>query len=142
MARLVVDCSVSAGWYLPDEFSDMSQNLLRRIMEDRDSLILPELWWYENLNVLRTAVLRQRITLSGARKAIMTLGKVPYQPYPAAKEKGVQMLDTALDNDLSAYDAAYVLTAMHNQTLLVTADQKLLSLSSSFNGIVSLEEMG
>ena len=53
MARLVVDCSVSAGWYLPDEFSDMGQNLLRRIMEGRDSLILPELWWYENLNVLR-----------------------------------------------------------------------------------------
>jgi len=141
MARLVVDCSVSAGWYLPDEFSDMGQNLLHRIMEDRDSLILPELWWYENLNVLRTAVVRKRITPAGARKALLTLGKVPCQSYPAAKGKGIQMLDTALDNDISAYDAAYVLTAMHNQALLVTADRQLLSLSSSFNCIASLEEM-
>ena len=141
MTRIVVDCSVSACWYLPDEFSELGQSLLLRIMEGRNSLILPDLWWYENLNVLRTAVIRKRITPSGARKALVTLGKVPFQSYPVAKDNGVQILDTALDKELSAYDAAYVITALHNQALLVTADRQLLSLESSFNCIVSLKEV-
>ena len=141
MGKLVTDCSVSAGWYLPDEKSPEDVTLLRRILEGHDSLFLPHLWWYENLNVLRSAVARGRITRDGARQAILALSKVPCELLPTTRERRVLICETAIETGISAYDATYIVTARECNARLVTADRQLLQLKAHFDFLCSVDEI-
>jgi predicted nucleic acid-binding protein len=141
MSCYVVDCSVSAGWYLPDEHSEKGSQLLEGILQERDRLVEPEMWWYENLNVLRSAVLRDRITPVGARRSLSNLGRVPCELRQTTREMRALILDTALEFDLSAYDATYFVTAQGSDAKLVTQDTDLLKLSPLYSWIVSLDDL-
>ena len=142
MSCYVVDCSVSAGWYLPDEYSERGARLLRGILSGEHRLVEPELWWYENLNVLRSAVVRDRITAAGARRSVSNLGRVPCELRQTGREARLLILDAALEFELSAYDATYFVTAQGCEAQLVTQDPDLLELSPTYGWIVSLEDLG
>jgi len=49
----VLDCTITASWFLPDEWSLASQIILTDILERKISMIAPSLWWFEILNVLK-----------------------------------------------------------------------------------------
>jgi len=57
----LLDCTITASWFLPDEWSLASQIILTDILERKISMIAPSLWWFEILNVLKSAVRRKRI---------------------------------------------------------------------------------
>lgn len=102
MSGYVVDCSVSAGWYLPDEYTKQSAELLERVLNEDFRLIEPELWWYENMNVMRSAVTRNRITPTGARRALANLERIPWEHQATTRENRMLIVDAALELELSA----------------------------------------
>jgi len=132
---LVIDCSVSASWVLPDEHTPVAETLLRRVLEGDCSLIQPDLWWIETLNLLRTAVLRKRLTESGARKALYFLKEIPLETVGVSRESEFLVLDRALCHGLTAYDATYLVLAEMRGAELVTADRDLLALQSDYSFI-------
>ncbi len=140
MSSYVVDCSVSAAWFLPDEDTQQSAKLLDKVLSEAYRLIEPELWWYENLNVLRSGVNRGRITATGARRALANLGRLPCELQQTTQDNRVLILDTALEFGLSAYDATYFVTAQRAEAQLVTQDRDLLDLSPRYDWITSLED--
>jgi len=130
MNEIVVDCSVAASWILPDEYSGAAENLLGRLLQRKPRLVVPELWIYEVLNVLRSAVRRKRLTAAGARRAVTFLNRIPLERVPLKQGLDTLVFERALEHNLSACDAAYVVLAETRGATLCTADKALLDLRS------------
>jgi len=141
MSRLIVlDCSVTAAWFLPDESSAAAQRILDDIMNHTSSLIVPSLWYYEITNVVRSSVRRKRIDQSTANAALFLLREVPKEVIDPEKQGPSGMLAMAIDHDLSAYDAAYLYLAETAGADLFTADEDLLALGGKFTFVKKPEE--
>lgn len=137
---LVVDCSVSGAWLLEDERTGHAERLLGCVLSGELRLVEPELWRYEMLNLLRTAVLRGRMTEREARRALVALGEIPVELVPAVAGQQAAILGAALVHELSVYDAAYLAVAESRGAELVTADEGLLRLRSGLEWVRTLEE--
>ena len=138
--EIVVDCSVSGAWVLDDERTDQSERLLGCVLSEELRLTEPELWRYEMVNLLRSAVRRNRMTQPEASRALAALSRVPVELVSAAAPAQAGILAAALAGELSAYDAAYLALAEFRGAELVTADESILRLQPRFGWIRTLEE--
>lgn|GEM_PF-3570033 len=116
--------------------------LLRDIARGAVRAEVPSLWWYECTNLVRSAVLRGRLSESDARLAVGALRRLPVIVLPWAGEGALEILDLALGHRLSAYDAAYLHAAQAEACELYTADRDLLGLRQRFPWIRSLQDHG
>jgi predicted nucleic acid-binding protein len=97
----------------------------REVRQRDPQWVLPPLWRSEFLNVLATSCRAAVIDLEQALSAwhlaleLFTL----YEPEP----QGVAVLETAVRDGLSAYDAQFVVVARQLGVPLVTSDRKILS---------------
>jgi predicted nucleic acid-binding protein len=123
---VVADASFCGAWILEDEASAEADELLEQVGRGITELILPALWPYEMVNLLRSAVRRNRIDHSAAKEAIDLLAGIPVRnfdlPDPAAKRHG---FDLAIRHDLSVYDASYLELALRFGTILKSNDRPL-----------------
>jgi len=138
--EIVLDGSAAAPWVLPDENTQLSERLLEQILDDRLALVVPELWRYEMLNVLRSGVLRGRITDQQARKGLALISSIPLEVVSTEAQGEDGILDAALSLKLSAYDATYLHLARSRGIDLVTADHDLLALRERFPWVHSVED--
>ena len=101
----VADASWTAALFLPDEDSEDISSQVSRMGDDL--LLVPELWWYETTNILRSAERRERLT-------------------PVQVERIFSLLagshDLAVASGLSAYDAAYIELALRRECAIATLD--------------------
>lgn len=118
----VVDASVSAAWFLPDEATPDSEAALQATATH--DVWVPALWLLEIGNLLLSAQRRKRISadkrreLAGAASALRL--KVDREPVSIAA-----LDDIAARHGLSAYDAAYLELALRRGLALATQDQAL-----------------
>jgi predicted nucleic acid-binding protein len=138
--RVVMDASAAAAWVLPDEQSEPAEALLRLIMSRELDLLVPMIWYYEMLNLLVAATIRDRISAQEAHRGVVALKAVPVQAVPVDHESADRTVATALDLGLSVCDAAYVSLAETNGVPLLTADGDLLRLKEKRNWICTLPE--
>ena len=128
MMRVVADSSFCGAWFLEDESSGVSEELLVSVENGIVELILPALWRYEMLNLLRSALRRKRLTRKGAMSAAELLDRIPIRsvdlPDAAAQRR---TLELAIQNNLSAHDAAYHELALRFQATLRTNDAQLMA---------------
>ena len=119
---LVVDASVSAAWFLPDEATPATEAALHATAT-RDVWV-PALWLLEVGNLLSRAQRRKRITADKRRDLAMAASalriKVDREPVTIAA-----LDDIAARHGLSAYDAAYLELAVRLGLPLATQDQAL-----------------
>lgn len=118
----VLDNSVVTGWYLEDQASDDTEAIATRLETDR--AIVPALWQLEFANVLKTACSRGKLGLDAARQIVDTLCTLPIEverdtPGPR------QLLELAMRDNLSSYDAAYLELAMRRGLAIACQDGKL-----------------
>jgi predicted nucleic acid-binding protein len=138
MSRIVVlDCTITSSWFLPDEWSSVSQKILSDILERKISMLVPSLWWFESLNVLKSSVRRKRIDGPTSHKVLFLLKEIPKEVVgPEMQgESGIHTLTLA--ENLSAYDATYLHLALSTGAELFTADSDLLSLRKKYPFIKS-----
>lgn len=117
---IVVDTNVIAYLYLPNEHTQMAEQLLAHDPE----WAAPLLWRSELRNVLALYVRQQLLDLDGAY-AIQTEA----ESLVAEREYDVGSLDVltlACSSGCSAYDCEFVALARHLKTRLVTVDQQLV----------------
>ena len=123
MPGVVVDASVSAAWFLPDEATPLTEAVLQATTSG--DVWVPALWLLEMGNLLLTAQKRKRITAAKrlelvAAAALLRL-RVDREP--------VSMVDLdalAARHDLTAYDAVYLELALRRNLPLATQDAALL----------------
>ena len=124
MAGLVVDASVSAAWFLPDEATRFSEATLSATATDE--VWVPSLWLLEIGNLLINAQRRLRIT--AAQRIEMVASAEGLRLRVDREPVSLRSIDSLADRHrLSSYDAAYLELALRRQLPLATLDTALLA---------------
>ncbi len=120
---VVVDASVVVKWFVEEEFSEEARMLRDAYVDRIIDLAAPSLLPYEVLNALKYSGAfgeEELIEISNTLRDFQItlyelLGKVAEEAVRIAMRKGVTI-----------YDASYVSLARHLNTVLYTADNKLV----------------
>ena len=117
---VVVDASVAVKWCLPDEHLPEAEALLG----PGYVRLCPDLLFAEVGNALWKRVRAGRGTGEDAQQALAGLRLVPWRITPAWL-LAEAALELALQTGRTVYDCLYLALAVREDTVLVTADEKL-----------------
>ena len=124
MNRFVVDCSVTMAWCFEDEVDAYADSVLTGVVTS--AAIVPSIWPFEVINTLGVAERRRRLSSADVAKFLAVLNALDITIDPARPEcvfGPVRLL--ARQQNLSAYDAAYLELAMREGLPLATRDGQL-----------------
>ena len=118
---IVVDVSIAAAWCFPDERADAAE----RALDDLPRLggVVPGIFSYEMRNVLIVNERRGRIDQAGTARFLLRLRDLRLLRDDDHDDDIVMAL--ARKHRLSAYDAAYLETALRRGDSLATLDRDL-----------------
>jgi predicted nucleic acid-binding protein len=123
----ILDASVAAKWLLPpagEALVPEAAQLLQDYGDGRLSIVVPDLFWLEVGNLLRTSVRRGRISLSSADEALREIEQRDFPTFPSRPLlKHAFAIATAFDR--TVYDSVYVALAITSRFPLITADERL-----------------
>lgn len=125
MGDIVVDASVVAKWYIPERDHEQARTLRDDYLDGRHDLLAPSLLPFEVINALKFSGHYEGDRLIEASNTLPEYGieLVPYRSAgPIAK--------TAVDVDITLYDASYLALAHANETTLYTADSGLVDVAN------------
>lgn len=118
----IVDASLSAAWFLPDEANPLTESALQATATE--DVWVPALWMLEISNLLLRAQRRKRITAEKRLELVAAASslriKVDREPVLIT-----QIDALAARYGLSAYDAAYLELALRRRLPLATRDDAL-----------------
>lgn len=117
---IVVDSNVVAYLYLPGEYTEMAEALLKR---DAD-WTAPLLWRSEFRNILAGYMRRGALTFAAARDLQLEAESLLAEGEHEVDSRLV--LELVRDSDCTAYDCEFIALAMTLRVQLVTMDAKLL----------------
>ncbi len=124
MTGFVLDCSVAMAWCFADETNPYTEAVLQDLADA--GAVVPSIWPLEMANVLLSAERRKRISKAQSRRFVELLQTLPIDVDDVSAARvwnGV--LSLAREQQLSAYDAAYLELAMREGLPLATADNAL-----------------
>lgn len=125
---LVVDCSVTLPWFLEDERSKFTDDLLDAI--DRSEYWAPSLWRIEMLNGLLMAERRKRIDRLWRISSVEQVARLNVR-VDSALPRVVAIGELAGRHGLSAYDAAYLELAKRQDFAMATLDRDLVKAAAA-----------
>jgi predicted nucleic acid-binding protein len=125
----VVDASVVAAWFLPDEISDVAEKALEKL--ETEDAIAPDLLSHELRNILLSAERRKRIDQDAVFSILLRFTSLPLTL--AIGGDHVAIMRLAKKHSLSAYDAAYLALAVSRSVPLATNDKKLAAAAAAEN---------
>jgi len=123
---LVLDASLTLGWYFEDERSDSGDAILDRVVEA--GAVAPGLWRYEVANGLQMAVRRRRIDASYRDAALAELRLLPITIDRIGDEFDLAWTTILALSDrfrLTIYDATYLEVANRRRLPLASTDRSL-----------------
>lgn len=119
--KIVIDASIVAGWLLPDETASLQ--LMAEL--DTGQALVPSIFRVEVCNLMNMAVKRQRISLAIAIEQMGLLAQLKIQTVHDFSAETV--LNLASRNQLTAYDASYLVLALEQRAILASRDKRLLA---------------
>lgn len=123
----VLDASIAAAWFLPDEQHDAAD----RLMSDLSTTfgLVPTLFWFETRNLFLMAERRGRLRPGEALLLMTQLRGLSLEDAGSGGDSLI--LDLASQYGLTGYDASYVALAKTQDLPLATADRKMADAASS-----------
>jgi predicted nucleic acid-binding protein len=128
MSGFVIDASVGAAWFLPDEATPYTEAALQATVDSE--VWVPALWLLEMGNLLLSAQRRRRIT-AAKRRELVTHAQALRVQVDRAPVAMTVLDELASAHGLSAYDAAYLELAQRRALPLATLDAGLLAAMSA-----------
>jgi len=130
----VLDASVAAKWFLPEEDEPLSTEAFAALSEyarGTVTLVVPDLFWSELVNILWKAVRVRRVTRRSAEEAVRIA--LSYRiPTVASTELLGDALDLAVSFDRTVYDSLYVALAVRTGRAFLTADERLANALAAY----------
>lgn len=123
--HVVVDCSVVAKWFLPEEAAAAAAELLHDIRTGSVQAHAPDLIFAELPGVLWKHVRRRQLEARDALDILALFQAAPLDVTPVRPLSGAA-LGIALETGCTVYDAVYVALAMRVEGRVVTADTALV----------------
>lgn len=118
----VLDSSTILKWFLKEENTEKAITFKELFVEGEIDLIEPDLLLYEFVNGLRY---QKNITQKDIEEAVETLFDLGIS-FVTPKLSLLKMANQfALKNDITIYDACYIVLAKETGSQFVTADEKL-----------------
>ena len=121
-SAFLVDASVSAAWFLPDEADAHTEAALQATATH--DIWVPALWLLEVGNLLLSAQRRKRITADKRRELVAVASalrlKVDREPVSL-----IALDEIAARHSLTTYDALYLELALRRKLPLATRDKAL-----------------
>lgn len=122
----IIDASVVLAWLLPNEIYKRHANaILELYRQKKIEIIAPAILPYEITNGIKTAVLRKRVTKELAYEQIDLYQDLEIK---LVAINGRHVLEIAIEENISAYDSAYVSLMTLQKKPLITADKKLYTI--------------
>lgn len=122
----VVDASVGIKLFVAEPLSNDAHALFAHLADDPPAqLFVPDLFYIECTNILWKYTRRLGLPPPDARLFVERLGQLAITAYSTASLMA-DALDIAMEQGLTAYDAAYVALARQLSLPLVTADGHLV----------------
>lgn len=132
----ILDCSVAITWCFEDENNDYSKFVLNYCM--KHGATVPSLWKLEITNTLLVSEKRNRLYIADTVKFIDLYNSLPLN-ISNFNFSIHEIIQGARSNNLTAYDATYLLTAMHEGLPIATNDKALIKACHN-NGVPLLKE--
>ena len=126
MTTLVVDASVVAKWFFPEEHSAKA----RRLLSPGRALFAPDLVWSEVGSIAWKRVRRGEITKDEAAQLIADLIRLPLDTTPT-QTLLAPALELAIATERTVYDCMYLALAIARKCRFVTADERFVNALSS-----------
>ncbi len=129
-SSIVLDCSIVMAWYFADEKSDYADAVAHSLATQK--AYVPSIWPLEVANTLLVGERRKRSTrvqADGFIERLVNLSITVDEDTSSHAWKSI--LSMARDQNLSAYDAAYLELPMRRRLPLATLDEKLKAAARS-----------
>jgi predicted nucleic acid-binding protein len=122
---VVLDASAALKWFLADERDASADALLARVAAG-EGVVVPSLFLWEMQNALLSAERAGRLDEKDVDAALEALSNAPIaiEAPPERFSSGIEM-QLGRAYGLTAYDAAYIATALRIRGELVTADTQM-----------------
>lgn len=91
--------------------------------------------------VWKQVYLYRTLDLEKAKLVLNTLIEVFNKMRKISKENTIKILNHAVKNKITYYDAAYLQAAIDNNLILVTDDEKLYNISKKYVNVVTSDEL-
>ena len=124
MKPVVLDCSIALSWCFENETSTYSDSILDYVR--MNSALVPSLWLSELTNGLLTAIRKKRLDWDGGLVFLEKISKLPIRvALISSKEHFTDVLQMAVEENLTTYDATYLYLAFREKRPLATNDSDL-----------------
>lgn len=126
---IILDASVIIKWFLQEEGSIAALKFKDAVIEERESIVVPDLILYEVTNVLRfkKAVKEEIIT-----EVIPFLFDIGLEIIAPSKRLIQDALHLSFVTELSIYDSVYLALANEINAAFITADKRILQQAEPF----------
>ncbi|MHB1709725.1 MAG: type II toxin-antitoxin system VapC family toxin [Thermoplasmataceae archaeon] len=121
--NIVLDASVVVKWFVDEEYTDSSLQLLEDYLNGKVTLYSVQLMPYEVINALRYNSIIGRSDLVQIGRALARFQIVLYPLLDGLCENAISI---AIDSGTTVYDAAYLALAISMKSPLYTSDQKFM----------------
>ncbi|NMG59914.1 PIN domain-containing protein [Geitlerinema sp. P-1104] len=122
--HFVLDCSVAISWCLVDENNTYANRILA--LMSQSVAYVPGIWSLEVANTLLVAERRSRVTQEQSELAISLLQSLMIQVDKATERQALaSTLKLGRQQNLAAYDSAYLELALRLELPLATLDVRL-----------------
>lgn len=133
----ILDCSVAITWCFEEERNNYSKFVLSYCTK-HGATVLP-LWKLEITNTLLVSEKRNRLHVTDTIKFIDLYNSLPLN-ISNLNFSIQEVIDTARANNLTSYDATYLILAMHKRLPIATND-KALTRACHHNSVQLLKEI-
>ena len=120
---IVVDASFIIAHVLGEETVAEQADLIETLRQGR--LVAPAHWPAEISNALVTNARRKRISMDDVSLILRELATYNIQIQPAFAADAARLISISSEQNLTAYDAAYVILAMEMHASLATLDNAM-----------------
>ena len=128
MSAYVLDASYALAWCFEDRATPATDESLRRLQREEDTVIVPVIWRVEVPNALGKAVTRGKISIATALGMWAGLEKRPIRDVPGGDVP--ELIRLATGHGIFVYDANYLRAAIVSDLPLATNDNQLASVAS------------
>jgi len=124
--KIIVDASVVSKWIIQGEPWDGQAKLLEeKIANGEIEAYAPSLITYEVASVLYKSILKGNLETSDGAEALTAIGDIGVKIQKIGWNETSEILKTAIETNLTVYDAAYIYLSKKLDCKLVTADQDI-----------------
>ena len=124
---VVADSNVLVKWYIPEKYSEEAIIMRNDFIYDRIKVIAPIYALLEYANTLRKYAIRGLIRKEDAYEALNLLIDTGVEYVDITPSYVYEALRYSIENNVTVYDAYYIVLAKKNNAYMYTADEKLLS---------------